>query len=276
MTDILTFSNTTFNIECLVVDGVPWFKGKQVATILGYVNTRKAILDHVDEDEKINLEELRRHESLPLDHNAKNAVFINEAGLYSLILKSQKDESRIFKKWVTTDVLPSIRKTGMYRMMDTPQQQQIRIYSESDLHRKVVEFMRNHLPGHIVVPGLGELQDTVQKRSLSYHKGYRGGQPDLLILNSHKTYRGFAIELKTPKGNGQMSENQQQYMDMLHQNGFKTLVSNNYDEIVVELTKYFQDVRFKCNHCPKAFKTTATQETHERCMHGKRARLTEE
>ena len=42
MTDILTFSNTTFNIKCLVVDGVPWFKGKQVATILGYVNTRKS------------------------------------------------------------------------------------------------------------------------------------------------------------------------------------------------------------------------------------------
>ena len=136
--------------------------------------------------------------------------------------------------------------------------------------KKVIDFMRKYLPGHIVVPGLGELQDTAQKRSQSFFKGYRGGQPDLMILNNHKTYRCLAIELKTPKGNGQMSENQQWYMDTLEQNGFKTLISNDYDQIVMELTKYFQDVRFKCNHCPKAFKTTAIQETHERCMHAKK------
>jgi prophage antirepressor-like protein len=276
MDKIVNFSNGSFSIVCLVVSNTPWFKGREVATILGYANTKQAIINNVDDDDKKRLDELEGLFDRPLDYFRKDAIYINESGLYSLILRSQKEESRIFKKWVTSDVLPSIRKNGMYNMMDTPQQQQIRIYSECDLHRKVVEFMRNHLPGHIVVPGLGELQDTVQKRSQCYYKGYRGGQPDLLILNNHKTYRGFAIELKTPKGNGQMSENQQLYMDMLHQNGFKTLVSNNYDEIVVELTKYFQDVRFKCNHCPKAFKTTATQETHERCMHGKRARLADE
>jgi len=276
MSKIVNFSNAAFNIECIVVDDMPWFKGREVATILNYANTKQAIINNVSNDDKKTLEELGGLFDRPLPYYRKNAIYINEPGLYSLVMRSEKPEATAFKKWVMTEVLPSIRKTGQYRILDLPQQQQIKIYSENDLHRKVVEFMRNHLPGHIVVPGLGELQDTVQKRSLSYHKGYRGGQPDLLILNSHKTYRGFAIELKTPKGNGQMSENQQQYMDMLHQNGFKTLVSNNYDEIVVELTKYFQDVRFKCNHCPKAFKTTATQETHERCMHGKRARLSDE
>jgi len=273
MTDILTFSNAAFNIECIVVDGLPWFKGKQVATILGYANTMQAIRTHVEEDDRRKLDELDQLSNSSLQDCSKNATFINEPGLYSLAMRSDKPMAKIFKRWVMSEVLPSIRKTGVYRIMDVPQQQQIKIYNENDLHKKVIEFLRNHLPGHIVVPGLGELQDTVQKRSQCYYKGYRGGQPDLLILNNHKTYRGFAIELKTPKGNGQMSENQQQYMDMLHQNGLKTLVSNNYDEIVVELTKYFQDVRFKCNHCPKAFKTTATQETHERCMHAKRARV---
>ena len=274
MTDILTFSNAAFNIECIVVDGLPWFKGKQVATILGYANTMQAIRTHVEEDDRRKLDELDQLSNSSLQDCSKNATFINEPGLYSLAMRSDKPMAKIFKRWVMSEVLPSIRKTGVYRIMDVPQQQQIKIYNENDLHKKVIEFLRNHLPGHIVVPGLGELQDTVQKRSQCYYKGYRGGQPDLLILNNHKTYRGFAIELKTPKGNGQMSENQQLYMDMLHQNGFKTLVSNDYDEVVVELTKYFQDVRFKCNHCPKAFKTTVTQETHERCMHGKRARLT--
>ena len=280
MTDTLTFNNAMYNIECVMNDGVPWFRGRDVAASLGYKDRDQAIRDHVDDDDKLRYDELASYASGPVkskgpdatDPNLKKTICVNESGLYSLILKSHKAESRIFKKWVTTEVLPSIRMTGVY----IPQQQQIKIYSETDLHKKVIEFMRNHLPGHIVVPGLGELQDTAQRRSHCYYKGYRGGQPDLLILNNHKTYRGFAIELKTPKGNGQLTENQQLYMDTLKQNGFKTLVTNDYDEIVVELTRYFQDVRFKCNHCPKAFKSTTIQETHEKCMHGKRARLTDE
>ena len=125
-------------------------------------------------------------------------MYISESGLYCLIMRSEKPEAKLFKKWVTAEVLPSIRKTGAYRILDLPQQQQIKIYSECDLHRKVIQFLRNHHPAHLLVPGLGELQDTVQRRSSCYHKGYRGGQPDLLILNNHKTYRGFAIEFKTP------------------------------------------------------------------------------
>ena len=139
----------------------------------------------------------------PLDKlrgNALAAVLINESGLYCLVMRSEKPEANAFKRWVTAEVLPSIRKTGAYRILDLPQQQQIKIYSEFDLHKKVVQFLRNHHPAHLLVPGLGELQDTVQRRSSCYHKGYRGGQPDLLILNNHKSYNGFAIELKTPKG----------------------------------------------------------------------------
>ena len=270
MSDIKTFSNAAFSIECIMVDGVPWFKGKEVATLLGYANTMQAIRTHVEERDRKKLDELSQLKAAA-STPAKNAMFINEPGLYDLVFSSNKDEAKDFRRWVTSEVLPSIRTTGQYRM-DMPQQQQIRIYSETDLHNKVIQFMRNHLPGHIVVPGLGELQDTTQKRSKGYFKGYRGGQPDLLILNNHKTYRGLAIELKTPKGNGQISDNQQNYLADLEQSGYKTLVSNDYDQIIMELTQYFADVRFKCNHCPKAFKTTAIQTTHEKCMHAKRAR----
>ena len=169
MNKIVNFSNASFNMECMLVDDTPWFKGREVATILGYANTKQAIIHNVDDDDKKRLDELMGLSDIPLDYYHKNTVYINESGLYSLIMRSQKSESRIFKKWVTVEVLPSIRKTGAYM----PQQQQIKIFSECDLHRKVVEFMRNHLPGHIVVPGLGELQDTVQRRSQSYYKGYR-------------------------------------------------------------------------------------------------------
>ena len=271
MSGIMSFSNAAFSIDYILVDGVPWFKGKEVATLLGYANTKNAIINNVRDQDKRKMEEIGGPPNGPLDYNAKNAMYISESGLYDLVFNSKKDEAKEFRRWVTSEVLPSIRKNGVYRM-DIPQQQQIRIYSETDLHNKVIQFMRNHLPGHIVVPGLGELQDTTQKRSKGYFKGYRGGQPDLLILNNHKTYRGLAIELKTPKGNGQISDNQQNYLADLEQSGYKTLVSNDYDQIIMELTQYFADVRFKCNHCPKAFKTTAIQTTHEKCMHAKRAR----
>ena len=59
-------------------------------------------------------------------------------------------------------------------------------------------------------------------------------------------------------------------MEVLEQNGYKTLVSNDYDQIIVEITQYFQDVRYKCAHCPKAFKTVKTQESHEKCIHAKK------
>ena len=276
MNKIVNFSNAAFSIECIVVSDMPWFKGKEVATILGYANTMQAIRTNVAEDDRKKLDELRQLPDSSPDHNAKNAIYINEPGLYSLVMRSEKPEATAFKKWVMTEVLPSIRKTGQYRILDLPQQQQIKIYNEADLHRKVINFLRNHHPAHLLVPGLGELQDTVQKRSQSYHKGYRGGQPDLLILNNHKTYRGFAIEFKTPKGDGVVSEKQQCFLEALEQNGFKTLVSNDYDEIIVELTQYFQEVRYKCTHCPKAFKTVKTQETHERCMHAKKRLRDEE
>ena len=270
MSKIVNFSNAAFNIECLVVGDTPWFKGKEVATVLGYIDTKQAIRKNVAEDDRQQMDELRGVSETPLDHNAKNAIYINESGLYCLAMRSEKPEAKAFKRWVIAEVLPSIRKTGQYRILDLPQQQQIKIYNECDLHRKVINFLRNHHPAHLLVPGLGEMQDTVQKRSQCYHKGYRGGQPDILILNNHKSYRGFAIELKTPKGDGVVSEKQQGFLEALEQNGFKTLISNDYDQIIVELTQYFQDVRYKCTHCPKAFKTAKTQEEHEKCMHAKK------
>ena len=138
MTDILTFSNTSFNIECIVVDGLPWFKGKQVATILGYANTKNAIINNVREQDKKRMEEIGGPPNGPLDYNAKHAMYINESGLYDLVFSSKKEEAREFRRWVTAEVLPTIRKTGMYNMMDMPQQQHINIYNESDLHKKVI------------------------------------------------------------------------------------------------------------------------------------------
>ena len=95
-----------------------WFKAVVVATILKYTNQRKAIRDHVDPEDKRKLSEIgpgsKRNESFPFKGNGGECICINESGLYSLILRSKLKSAKEFKRWVTSEVLPSIRKTGRY------------------------------------------------------------------------------------------------------------------------------------------------------------------
>jgi hypothetical protein len=206
-----------------------------------------------------------------LEANDLKASWINEAGLYKLVLKSTLKSATVFQDWVCMEVLPSIRKTGIYALPPPAQPtliaKQIKLLNETDLHNKVVDLIRNTFPELKPVPGLGELQDTPIKRSDAYKKGYVGGQPDIMILNQTSKYNGFAIELKTPKGNGVIRDNQISYLDSLKDLKYKTLISNDYDEIVVELTRYYDDLRFPCPHCSKTFKSTITRSGHIRACH---------
>lgn len=93
--------------------GEPWFIGKDVATLLGYSNTRDALRKHVDEDDKTTVA-IRDTGS----NYQSMTVIVNESGLYSLILQSKLPRAREFKRWVTSEVLPQIRKTGGYIPLD--------------------------------------------------------------------------------------------------------------------------------------------------------------
>lgn len=108
MNDITIFENPEFgSVRTITIDGVPWFVGKDVAQILGYRDTSDALKKHVDEDDKLS----RR-----FANSGQNRVMyiINESGLYSLVLSSKLPEAKRFKRWVTSEVLPSIRKNGVY------------------------------------------------------------------------------------------------------------------------------------------------------------------
>lgn len=110
MNEIKVFENEQFGkIRTVTIDGQPWFIGKDLAVVLGYSNPRKALLDHVDEEDKTDGVTIR--DSIG---RTQNPVFINESGLYSLILKSKLPSAKQFKRWVTSEVLPSIRKYGAY------------------------------------------------------------------------------------------------------------------------------------------------------------------
>ena len=106
--EIQIFANDQFGeVRTLNKDGEPWFVGKDIAEILGYTNPSKALADHVDDEDKLNNETLS---SL----GQRGGWLINESGLYSLILSSKLPTARAFKRWVTSDVLPAIRKHGEY------------------------------------------------------------------------------------------------------------------------------------------------------------------
>ena len=108
MNELKIFKNSEFGeIRTVEIDGEPWFVGKDVAEILGYANPSKALSDHVDEEDKLNNESLS---SL----GQRGGWLINESGLYSLILSSKLSTAKKFKRWVTSEVLPSIRRTGAY------------------------------------------------------------------------------------------------------------------------------------------------------------------
>lgn len=113
MNELQIFKNEEFGeIRTIEVNNQPWFVGKDVADALGYSNTSKAIKDHVDEEDK---QFFRGNETLGLKSaNNYGAVIINESGLYSLVLSSKLPTAKKFKRWVTSEVLPSIRKTGGY------------------------------------------------------------------------------------------------------------------------------------------------------------------
>ena len=128
-----------------------------------------------------------------------------------------------------------------------------KIENETDLHVKVVHFLKKRYPHSLFTVTLGENQDTVYKRIDSFKKGYFGGSPDLIINNLHKRYSGFAIDMKSPKGNGVLSPDQSMILLQYQNNCFETLVSNDYDHIIEQLIEYFRDVRIKCSYCPRRF-----------------------
>ena len=109
---IQVFSNDEFGkVRTLMIDNEPWFVGKDVAEVLGYADVSHTILDHVDEEDRVN-SKTQGHFNPELGQ--RGSWLINESGLYSLILSSKLPSAKKFKRWVTSEVLPAIYKTGSY------------------------------------------------------------------------------------------------------------------------------------------------------------------
>lgn len=149
MNDIQIFNNEEFGtIRTIMIDNEPWFVGRDIAQRLGYAKPQNALKDNVDGGDA-------RKQGIPDSNNhIQQMVIINEAGLYSLIFGSKLESAKKFKKWVTSEVLPSIRKTGSYNAppMTIPEQIQLLAQGNVELNKRMdnmqteIETLKMDLP----------------------------------------------------------------------------------------------------------------------------------
>lgn len=135
---ISPFNFNTHAVRVILKDGNPWFVAKDICDTLGYSNSRKTLADHLDDDEK----GVTTSDTLG---GSQKLTIINESGLYALVLRSRKPEARKFAKWVTSEVLPAIRKTGAYQL---PPSAPYSIATGQTLSQEQADTLRNTLTAH--------------------------------------------------------------------------------------------------------------------------------
>lgn len=259
-------SSTSFELINYGTNKDIYFKAKDVAKFLGYADTKQAIRTHVWESNKTT-KILWGVETTPQKFGT---IFINESGLYQLIFSSKLEMAKKFQQWIFNDVLPSIRKTGQYAFNNHSVKPLLtfQINTEYDLHKLVVNFLKCQYPHILLSIQAGELSnDTQEKRIKCYNMGYESGSFDIIINNLHKNYNGFAIELKSPTGKGVISDKQLSMQKKYEMNNFKTLISNNYNEILFQIITYMNNTRLKCLHCKRRFKNDNTLNNHYKYFH---------
>ena len=249
---IQIFESSDWHIRTMCHAGEVLFRAGDISRCLGFSNPRRAIRAHVWEQDRKYLGNLVGGAS-----KDTRAVYITEQGVYALIFASEAPAALAFREWVCKTLFPNLRKGNIAQS-----QPPLSLRSEADLHHKVVDFIRRFYPEALLAPGLGELQDSKDKRSYGYHCGYKGGQPDILILNHHAKYSGFAIELKHPDGHAKLSDKQVTYLEQLRRASYKTLVTHDYDRCIKELIEYFQHVRLCCSECKRKFKSNESLVAH--------------
>lgn len=192
MNELQIFENEEFGeIRTVTINNEPWFVGKDVATALGYKNTKDAIISHVDDEDKTVIQRseiatLENHipeDVLPMNFVSaeipnRGLTTINESGLYALIFGSKLETAKKFKHWVTSEVLPSLRKTGSYEMKNySPEMKAILMHDEkivkidgrvTDLENNMVidygqqQTLKNEV-NKVVVKALGGKESNAYK-----------------------------------------------------------------------------------------------------------------
>lgn len=195
MTDIQIFNNPDFgDIRTVEIDGEAWFVGKDVAGALGYAKPLGAVSTHVEKDDSLKrglMDSLGREQE---------TIFINESGLYALIFGSKLDSAKKFKKWVTSEVLPAIRKNGSYTMPISTNdkimllaQGHMELQQEVDSIKKDMESLKMDLP--ILPVEEDRITSAVKRKGLAV----MGGKTSNVYRDKsirRKVYQGIYANLK--------------------------------------------------------------------------------
>ena len=132
MNELTVFNNEEFGeIRTVEINGEPWFVGKDIAQALGYSNTADAIQKHIDEEDKLTSQ-------IAIAGQNRNVICINESGIYALVFGSKLESAKKFKHWITSEVLPQIRKTGTYSVAKTPTEMLVIMAQELDKQAKAM------------------------------------------------------------------------------------------------------------------------------------------
>ena len=192
MNDIQIFKNNAFGeVRVAEINGSPMFCASDVCNVLGYANPSKAISDHVDEDERYN-QSLERGGTM---------LFITESGLYSLVLRSNKPNAKLFRKWVTSEVLPSIRKSGMYATPDTIE----KMIDNPDFAIKLLENLKEERKKRLAVEAE---RDTMRPKAL-FAEAVATSDRSCLVSEMAKILKQNGVEM-----------GQNRLFEWLRQNGY--------------------------------------------------------
>lgn len=139
MNELQIFNSDEFGeIRTVEIDGEPWFVGKDIAIALGYTNPQKAVRDHVDDED-------RGENEMDTPGGRQILTVINESGVYALVFGSKLESAKRFKHWITSEVLPQIRKTGSYAMAKSPTELMVLMAQELDKQAKAVEEVKTDM-----------------------------------------------------------------------------------------------------------------------------------
>ena len=167
MNELKIFNNPDFGeVRTMSIDGEPWFVGKDVAAILGYAKPLNALATHIDEDDSLKqglIDSMGREQ---------NAIFINESGLYSLVLSSKLPTAKAFKRWITHDVIPSIRKNGGYiagqeSMTAEELMAKALLVAKKTIEEKEAELSKATVQNTIMAPKADYFDELVERNTLT-------------------------------------------------------------------------------------------------------------
>lgn len=192
MNELEIFKNEEFGeIRMIMINNEPWFVGKDIAFVLGYSNSRKAIIDHVDVEDK----GVTKCDTLG---GSQDLTVINESGLYSLILSSKLPTAKKFKHWVTSEVLPTIRKHGAYATAETIES----IISNPDNGIKLLQALKAEQDKNKAL----EVENTELKPKALFADAVAGSNTSILIRELAKIIKGKGVNIGEHKLFGWLRE----------------------------------------------------------------------